>query len=149
AGKSQHAEACRPDPKHRSRRLGVGEIEAAGKQGNRGHPRYGSGQRNVIDAAAVVKLATDGPVGDIGTGGVECTGAEQLSKNVSPPAHSGVGKNVKRDQEHELFGQIREVEIGAVSRFIALYGLPGDQGVYINENPPDEQEGKVEHSDAF
>ena len=62
---------------------------------------------------------------------------------------SGVGEDGKRDQEHEFFGQICEVEIGAVSRFIDLHGLPWDDGVYINEDPPGEQEGKVEHADAF
>jgi len=61
----------------------------------------------------------------------------------------GVGEEGKRNQEHELLGQICEVEIGAVNRFIDLHRLPGDDGVYINEDPPDEQEGKIEHADAF
>ena len=52
-------------------------------------------------------------------------------------------------QVHQLFRQVGKVQIGAVSRFIDPYGLPRDDGVYINENPPDEQQGKVEHADAF
>ena len=92
---------------------------------------------------------TDGPVGNIGTGGVECTGAEQLSVKLPPAAISGVGEDGKRDQEDEFLCQIREVEIGAVSRFIDLHGLPWDDGVDINEDPPGEQEGKVKHADAF
>ena len=91
----------------------------------------------------------DGPVGDIGTGGIERTGAEQLPVELPPAAASGVGEDGKGDQEDEFFGQICEVQIGVVNRFIDLHGLPGDDGVYINEDPPDEQERKVEHADAF
>ena len=149
AEQSEHAQAGDPDAEHRLRRLGVGQVEAESEQGNSCHPGDGDAQRNVIDAAAVIKLVTDGPVGDIGTGGVECAGAEQLSVKLPPAAISGVGEDGKRDQEHEFFGQICEVEIGAVSRFIDLHRLPGDDGVYINEDPPGEQEGKVEHADAF
>src|SRR6202022_4936235 len=94
-------------------RLGVGQVKAESEQGNRCHPGDGKAQRDVIDAAAVIKLVTDGPVGNIGTGGVECTGAEQLSVKLPPAAVSGVGENGKHDQEDEFLCQIREVEIAA------------------------------------
>ena len=149
AEQSEHAQASDPDAEQRPRRLGVGQIEAEREQGSHRHPGYGNGERDVVDAAAVVELVTDGPVGDIGTGGIECAGAEQLSVKLPPAAVSGVGEDGKRDQEHEFFGQIREVEIDAVGRFIDLHGLPWDDGVYIDEDPPDEQEGKVEHADSF
>ena len=102
AEQSEHAQARDPDAEHRPRRLGVGQVEAESKQGNRGHPRDGNGQRDVIDAAAVVKVATDGPVGDIGTGSVERAGAEQLSVKLPPAAVSGVGEDGERDQQHEF-----------------------------------------------
>src|SRR5260370_8800660 len=106
-------------------------MGGGGEGGSRRHSGEGNGQWNIVDAAAVVKFVTDGPVGDIGTGGVERTGAEQLSVKLPPAAMSGIGEDGKRAQEHEFFGQIREVEIGAVIRFVDLYRLPWNDSVYI------------------
>ena len=106
---SEHAQACDPDAEHRPRRLGVGQVEAESEQGNRGHPGDGNGQRDIVEAAAVVKVVTDGPGGDIGTGSVERAGAQQLCVHLPPAAVSGVGEDGERAHEHEFFGQIRQV----------------------------------------
>ncbi len=103
AEQSEHAQASDPDAEQRPRRLGVGQIQAEGEQGSHRHPGYGNGERDVVDAAAVVKLVADGPVGDIGTGGIECAGAEQLSVKLPPAAVSGVGEDGKRRPGARVF----------------------------------------------
>ncbi len=88
------------------------------------------------------------PVGDIRTGGIEGARAEQLSVKFPPAAVSSVGKDGQRPQEHEFFDQIGEVEIGAVNRCVDLYGLPRDDRVDINKNPPRHQKRKVEKANT-
>ena len=61
----------------------------------------------------------------------------------------GVGKHRQRAQEHQLFRQIREIEIRAVGCFIDLNRLPWNYRIYINKDPPDKQQGEIEHAYAF
>src|SRR5208282_4601829 len=113
------------------------------------HPCDGDSEGYVIEAAAVVKLMSNRPVGYIRARGIECAGAEQQGIELPPTVARGVGEDGKSSEKHEFFGQIGEVEIGAVNGFVDLHGLPGDHRVYIDENLPGEKKRKVKHADAF
>ena len=149
AEQGEHAQARDPDAQHGPRRLGVRQVEAQGEQRNCSHPGDGNGQWDVVETAAVIEFVFDGPVCNIGTGGVERARAEQLAVQLTPSSASGMSEVSKRTEEDKLFRQIGKVEIDAVGRLVHLYGLPGNDGVYIDEDPPREQKGEVEHADAF
>ena len=66
-----------------------------------------------------------------------------------PPASVGVvGEQAECDQQDQFFREIGGVEVVAVGGLVDMHGLPGDDGVHVEENPPNQQESKIKHPDA-
>src|SRR5213593_1157420 len=126
--KREHAEAGDPDAQERLRPFRFGEVKARCELSDDGKPRYGSGPWDVVDAAAIVSLVSDGIVGDIRTRSIESACRQQLRIQMTPASMCMVGQQDECDEQDQFFREIGGVEVVAVGGFVDMHGLPWNHG---------------------
>ncbi len=126
-------------------RLRLGGL---GPETDEGNPGHGGGERDVVEAAAVIDVSRDGPIGHIGTGGVKQARAEQVCIKDSPGAFTASPANGHCDQEHQFLREIYGVQVATVGGLIGDGVLPRHHDEHIEINPPDNEQGKIQAADT-
>ncbi len=67
-----------------------------------GDPGHGSGERNIVEASAVIGLMAEGPIGKIGTGGISKAGAEKIGVESLPAALCCLSRRRTKRKERQV-----------------------------------------------
>src|SRR3984893_10617731 len=119
---------------------------AASPDPNQGDPDHRGDERNIVEAAAVIRVPAESPVGYVGAGSIGKTGTEKVAVEGSPPAFAPHPGAAQRNQESQLFKQVNCIQVPAVGQFIRDHVLPRDHNQDVKINPPQGQQDEIKPS---
>ena len=119
---------------------------AASPEPNQSDPGHRGDERNIVEAAAVIRVPGKGPVGYIGAGGIGKTGAEKVAVEGSPPAFAPEPGAAQRNEKSQLLKQVNCIQVPAIGQFIGDHVLPRDHNQDVKINPPQGQQDEIKPS---